>query len=133
MDEILDRINEDGMEMVFYEMFCENNMLKLSGFSIDDFEEIYYALFDDDLSDLSKASVFIESANQGDFDERIDIIYFEILDTVFEKYSIARFLEENDRSKWNEIVDTYLSLRGINKDKIIFNFYKTLQKPVKTF
>jgi hypothetical protein len=133
MDEILDRINEDGIENVFYEMFCENNMLKLSGFNLDDFEEIYYALLDDDVSDLKKASTFIELSNDGEFNERIDIIYFEILDTAYEKYSIARFLEENERSSWNNIIDTYLSLKGIHRDEIVINFYKILQKSLKTF
>lgn len=133
IDEILDRINEDGIENVFYEMFCENNMLKLSGFNIDDFEEIYYALFDDDVSDLKKASAFIELSNNGEFNERIDIIYFEILDTAFEKYSIARFLVENERSSWNNIIDNYLSLKGTHRDEIVINFYKILQKSLKTF
>ena len=133
MDEILDRINSEGIENVFYEMFCENNMLRLSGFNIDDFEEIYYALFDDDISDLKMASNFVMMANNGDFNERMDIIYYEILDTAYDNYSIARFLTENDRSTWNSIINEYISLRGTHIENIVFNFYKTLQTPVKTF
>jgi hypothetical protein len=133
MDEILDRINSEGIENVFYEMFCENNMLRLSGFNIDDFEEIYYALFDDDISDLKKASNFVMMANDGDFNERMDIIYYEILDTAYDNYSIARFLTENDRSTWNSIINEYISTRDTHIENIVFNFYKTLQTPVKTF
>lgn len=133
MDEILDRINSEGIENVFYEMFCENNMLRLSGFNIDDFEEIYYALFDDDISDLKKASNFVMMANNGDFNERMDIIYYEILDTAYDNYSIARFLTENDRSTWNSIINEYISTRDTHIENIVFNFYKTLQTPVKTF
>jgi hypothetical protein len=72
-------------------------------------------------------------ANDGDFNERMDIIYYEILDTAYDNYSIARFLTENDRSTWNSIINEYISMRGTHIENIVFNFYKTLQTPVKTF
>jgi len=128
IDEILDRINEDGVENVFYEMYCENNMLKLSSFNLDDFEEIYFALFDDNISSLEKANSFINCANNNEFNERIDIIYYEILDTAFEKYSKDDFLKENKRETWNVIMDSYIELKKSHRDDIIFNIYRILQK-----
>ena len=135
IDEILDRINSEGIESVFYDLYCENNMLKLSNFNLDDFEEIYFALFDEDVSSLEKASRFLELANNGEFEERIDIIYYEILDTAFEKYSFKDFIANNPRETWNKIMDEHIKMKAFNKQELVFHFYKVLQKnpALKTF
>ena len=105
IDQILDRYGDEG-DKVFYELYCQNNLNKLSNLSVETFEDIYYA-FD------------IE-----EYEEYIDILLSEIVASAMEEYSYVKFLAEIPKSQWNDIITENLNnYQKKTKSKRIYDFY----------
>lgn len=124
MDQILDRYGSEG-DTIFYELYLQNNLAKYSTIGVEEFEDIYYALFDDELTKFLKVKE--ELSDEFDiqqFDEYVDILLSEIVKSASEGYSYIKFLAEVPKEKWNEIINENLN-KYQKKSKVerIFDFY----------
>jgi hypothetical protein len=126
---ILDRINSIGYAKTVYEVYCEHNAFKLSKITIDEFEDIFFSLFDDDIDDLIMLDdmKISQLEDSEDYHERIEIIYNEIIDSAFDNFKFEQFLKDIPESEWSNIIKigsaSYLS----ELDDYIFENYKKLR------
>jgi hypothetical protein len=122
LDQILDRFGHDG-DKVIYELYLQNNIMELCSFNIDDFEEIYYSIFDDEVEELEEyVDIFDE-----DFNDRISLFYSEILHDCKEQYSYVRFLCEIHKTQWPVIIEKNQEIQNIRKEVRIFDYYNKLK------
>jgi len=124
MDQILDRYGSEG-DKVFYELYLQNNLSKFSTITVEEFEDIYYALFDDELSKFTKVKE--ELSDEFDieqFDEYVDILLTEIAKSAAETYSYVRFLAEIPKEQWNDIINENINgYQKKSKVQRIYDFY----------
>jgi hypothetical protein len=125
MDEILDRFGHEG-DKVFYELYCQNNLVKFSKISVDEFEDIYYALFDDEITKfLSIKEEITDEFDIEEYEEYIDILLTELVGSAMEEYSYVRFLAEIPKSQWPDIIKENLECyQKKTKSQRIFDFYR---------
>jgi len=126
LDQILDKLGENADECL-YELYLQNHLEELCEISIEDFEEVYFALFDDDINDLENNGMSEDLELYDDYDERMNILYTELLQECTEKYSYVRFLCEIDKKKWADIIERNLEVTKTKKDVRIFEFYNKLR------
>lgn len=127
LNQILDKL-KDNADLCVYELYIQNNLERFCTISSEDFEDVYYALFDDNISDLELAeNIILDIELFDDFNERIDILYKELIYECTKTYSYVRFLAEVDKSKWDDIINKNIALQDIKKETRIFNFYKKLR------
>jgi hypothetical protein len=121
---ILDRINSIGYPKTVYEVYCEHNAFKLSKITIDEFEDIFFSLFDDDVEEL----IDLNLNDSEDYHERIEIIYNEIIESAMENFKFNDFIELIPEDEWSNIITacsrSYLS----ELDDYIFENYKKLRE-----
>jgi hypothetical protein len=124
IDEILDRYGEEG-DKVFYELYCQNNLIKFSKITVEEFEDIYYALFDDEINKFLKVEEELNNFDIEEYEEYVDIILTEVVGSAMEEYSYVRFLAEIPKSQWNDIVTENINnYQKKTKPQRIFDFYK---------
>lgn len=129
VDQFLDQLG-DVTDQAIHELYCENHLFKWCHISVDEFEDIYYSLFDDNLSDLEKGaeSILYDAELYDDYEERINLLYKELLGKSMETYSYIRFLCEIPKEDWNNIIYWNIELKKtLKKDEVVFNFYKELR------
>jgi len=124
MDQILDRFGHEG-DKVFYELYCQNNMSKFSMMTTEDFEEIYYALFDDEITKFLKIEENLEDFKIDDYEEYVNIILTELIASAMDEYSYVRFLAEVPKEMWNDIIkENVEGYQRKTKSQRIFDFYR---------
>lgn len=126
LDQILDQLNEDA-DLCVYELYLQNNISTLCNMSLDYFEDVYYALFDDELDELEENKNSISLNSYDEFHECIDILYSQMIYECSENYSYVRFLAEIDKKEWDNIIHENLNIQNISKDDKVFEFYRKLR------
>lgn len=124
IDEILERYNDEGDKIV-HELYCQNNINTLSNLTVDDFEDIYYALFDDEIDKLLKAEGELNNFNIEEYEEYIDILLTELVGSAMEEYSYVKFLAEIPKTQWNDIITENINgYQKKSKSQRIYDFYQ---------
>ena len=126
IDSILDLYGKHG-ERIIWELYLQNNLVEYCTFTKDDFDEIYFGLFD--IIEFLISDEFVHNPeNQNDdmlYDSDFcDIIYDELIDDAKNNYTLKQFIEDIDKSKWIGIIEESLIT---NEEKInlkIYNFNK---------
>lgn len=127
LNQILDRLGEDS-DVCIYELYLQNNLNRFCNIKIEDFEDIYFALFDDSVDDLENATeIIFNSELYEDYNERIKILYNELLYDCNEYYSYVRFLAEIDKKQWPDIIEKNVELQKIKIESRVFDFYNKLR------
>lgn len=129
MDQILDRYGSEG-DKVFYELYLQNNLVEFSPISADEFEDIYYALFDDDFTKFSNIKENLTNTfDIEQFDEYVDILLSEIVKSAGENFSYVKFLAEIPKDRWNDIINENLNnYQKKSKVQRICDFYTSKVK-----
>jgi len=122
LDQILDQFGEEG-DKVIYGLHLQNNLEEFCGISLDEYEEIYFSLFDDDVQELSDYNV----EDIDDYHDRMEIFYTELIIECRERYSYVRFLAEISRKQWADIIEKNMEVQKIKVDVRIFNYYNNLK------
>lgn len=128
---ILDRINSIGFDKTVYEIYCEHNAFKLSKITVDEFEDIFFSLFDDDIEDLilNKESLnLLKIEESEDYQERIGIIYDEIIESALSNYTFEQFINEIPEDEWSNIISNCSSSYLSELDEYIFENYRKLRQ-----
>ena len=131
LDQILDRFKDNADEVV-YELFIQNNILEFTTLDVETFEDIYFALFDDEVKDLIEFEKDIRvSEDSEDFIERINILFAEVMESGKEGYSYVKFLAEIPKSQWSDIITQNVEEAKKGKMHRVFEFYNNLRKKEK--
>lgn len=124
IDQILDRYNNKSDE-ILYELYCQNNLTNFSKLTSEEFEDIYYALFDDDINKFLNIEDNIEEFDIEEYEEYINIILDEIVASAMEEYSYVKFLAEIPKSQWNDIITENINnYQKKSKPQRIYDFYQ---------
>ena len=127
LDQILDQLGEDADKCI-YELYLQNHLEELCDITVDDFEDVYFALFDDNVSDLEEENgMLFDIELYDDYKERMDILYKELLYEAGETYSYVRFLCEIDKKQWADIIERNMEVQKTKKDVRIFEYYNKLR------
>lgn len=130
-DLILDRINKVGYARTVYEIYCEHNAFTLSNITLDEFEDIFLSLFDDELDDLINNKLEINQLSledAEDYHERVEIIYHEVIESALINYTFKQFLEDISESEWASIITNCHESYLCELDDYIFENYKLLKR-----
>jgi len=124
IDDILDRYGDEG-DKIFHELYCQNNLNKLSNLTVEDFEDIYYSLFDDEINKFLKVEEELEDFDIEEYEEYVNIILTEIVGSAMEEYSYVRFLAEIPKEQWNDIITENINgYQKKTKSQRIYDFYR---------
>ena len=123
INQILDLYGTQDCSII-WELYIQNNLAKYCKFTKDDFYEIYYSLFLDEMEKFKT----IDVSKDQESEEYCEIVYGELLDDAKHNYPIADFIRDVPKDEWISIIKDSRPINDMPINITIYNFYKEKYK-----